>query len=433
MVLPLKNLNNRRVSGSRKRILKVASLKRILRVASLSLRIDSLGAARKTKFFYSSFLLKKNEILLLHRPLLSVSRNNVKKVCHLWQLPIHPDASNQNLQYVRNRIRKQLLPTLRFYFNRHLDGTLLQFTKLTSTEQLYMEYLSQRVFPFLCVVARRYIAFQISGLKPFPLAIRRQILKRGLERYATRSLHLSHIDDLFRFIEKKRLQNHRFLGESRLCLLPIRSEKRIPFRDEKEKRGNQQIKDVILVKNETVSSSLYHVSSLRKGKLPKKQKVLTQYVDALKRGRKACLVPSVSVSFSRLASSSASLKSKVSLRVSFAEQLHEPSLNIRAEERKGLTSTSPIPSAIWIREARMTPTSLQKALIPPSREASLQLPQFLKMAGSIGMVKGLNSCLGIPTHRFLPTGGSLLFLGKDSPLLGEDRISIQWVTLNEDC
>lgn len=421
------------MSGSFKRILRVASLKRILKVANLSLRIDPLGTARKTKFFYSSFLLKKNEILLLHRPLLSVSRNNVKKVCHLWQLPIHPDASNQNLQYVRNRIRKQLLPTLRFYFNRHLDGTLLQFTKLTSTEQLYMEYLSQRVFPFLCVVAKRYIAFQISGLTPFPLAIRRQILKRGLERYATRSLHLSHIDDLFRFIEKKRLQSHRFLGESRLCLLPIRSEKRTLFRDKKEKRGNQQIKDVILVGNETVSSSLYHVFSLRRGESPKKQKVLTQYVDALKRKRKACLIPSVSVSLSPSASSLASLKPKVSLRVSFAEQLHEPSLNIRAVKRKDLTSTSPIPSAIWIREAQMTPTSLQRTLIPPSREASLQLPQFLKMAGSSGMVKGWNSCLGIPTHRFLPTGGSLLFLGKDFPLRGKGRISIQWVTFGEDC
>jgi hypothetical protein len=187
-----------------------------------------------------------------------------------------------------------------------------------------------------------------------------------------------------------------------------------------------------LVGNETVSSSLYHVSSLRRGELPKKEKVITQYVDALKRGRKACLVPSVSVSFSPSASSSASLKSKVSLCVSFADQLHELSLNIRAEERKDLTLTSPIPSAIWICEARMTPISLKRALIPLSKEASLQLPQFLKMAGSSRMVKGWNYGIGMPTHWFLPTGGSLLFLGK-SPLLGEGQISIQWVTFSEDC
>lgn len=407
------------------------SLKRILRVRSFSFRIDPLGAARKTKFFYSSFLSKKNDILLLHRPLLSVSRNDVKKICHLWELPIHPDASNQNLQYVRNRIRKQLLPTLRFYFNRQLAGTLLQFTKLTSTEQLYMEYLSQRVFPFLCVVTRRYIAFQISGLKPLPLAIRRQILKRGLERYATRSLHLFHIDDLFRFIEKKRLQSHRFIGESRLCLLPIRSEERTPFEDGKEGRSNQQVGDAILLGTETVSSSLHHLSSLRRGESPKKQKVLTQYMEALKvkEGRKACIVPSVSVSLSP----STSLKPKVSLCVSFAEQLREPSLKIRTEEKKELTSISLTPSAVSICEARMTSTSLRKASTPRSREALLPSPQFLKMAGSSGMAKGGNSRLGIPTHRFLPTGGSLLFLGKDSPLLSEGRISIQWVTFGEDC
>ena len=177
---------------------------------------------RKIHFFYSAFLERKKETLLLHRPLLSVSRSDVRRVCHLWQLPVYPDASNQTFHYARNRIRNQLLPTLRFQFNRQVDKTLFHFTNLLSTEQLYLDSLSQRLFPSICVVTREYIAFHVAGLNPFPLVIRRQILKQTLEKYATQSLHLSHIDTLFRFLEKKRPKRHQFSGTSCLFLFSRR-------------------------------------------------------------------------------------------------------------------------------------------------------------------------------------------------------------------
>ena len=208
---------------------------------------------RKIHFFYSAFLEKKKETLLLHRPLLSVSRSDVRRVCHLWQLPIYPDASNQTFQYARNRIRNQLLPTLRFQFNRQVDGTLFHFTTLLSTKQLYLDSLSQRLFPSICVVARDYIAFHVAGLNPFPLVIRRQILKQTLEKYATQSLNLSHIDTLYRVLEKKMPKRHQFSGTSCLFLFSRRMGTENLFQKRTAREVEQDSKATHLVENEMVS------------------------------------------------------------------------------------------------------------------------------------------------------------------------------------
>ena len=223
-----------------KKQVKLPRLRRLMRTACFTVkgfRKHLSYGGKKIHFFYSAFLERKKEtlhptksgrddLLLLHRPLLSVSRSDVRRVCHFWQLPIYPDTSNQTFQYARNRIRNQLLPTLRFQFNRQVDGTFFHFATLLSTEQLYLDFLSQRLFPSICVVARDYVAFNVAGLHPFPTVIRRQILKQILEKYATQSLHLSHIETLCRVLEKKRPTRHQFSGTSCLFLFSrkIRSE-----------------------------------------------------------------------------------------------------------------------------------------------------------------------------------------------------------------
>ena len=506
-ILNLKSVSNRKMAGTFKTIFTVKSLKKALRITNSILRVDPLSRAG-TNFFYSAFLSKRNDILLLDRPLLAVTRNDVKKICYVWQLPIHPDASNQNLFYGRNRIRKQLLPTLRFYFNRQLDGTFFQFTKLTSTEQLYIEYVSQRLFPSLCVVTKEYLTFQIGGLKHLPLAIRRQILKQGLERYATRSLHLFHIEHLCRLMEKKRLQSHRFLIESSLCLLPIRihftkgvsrkarsgspkvkltseaTEKK-PFRDEKQRTGNQQIEDTTLLGDKIVSSSLHQLSFLRRKRSDGKQKCMTQYVKGLKRVKKASFFcDAVTFNLSLL-----SLAREVTPEVSLRERVtkdearfscfslcekekrakripvgdtgsageSEPSevsskilstgipllkgrMEIRNEKTlalftKGVASlalrearearerdATPTTPAIWVhnRKARLTTTSFQRPSISLSTNVFRQSRRLIKIAGLDKKIKEWNFRFGMPTHQFLPTTGSLLFLEQGFPLVGQD-------------
>jgi tRNA(Ile)-lysidine synthase TilS/MesJ len=75
----------------------------------------------------------------LVRPLLGLNRYDVLKVCKNLQLPVYPDVSNEKLQFLRNRLRKQLLPLLRYLFNRRFDENIFYCSELFLQEQLRTE------------------------------------------------------------------------------------------------------------------------------------------------------------------------------------------------------------------------------------------------------------------------------------------------------
>ena len=91
---------------------------------------------RKKIFFGSIFLL---------RPLIETTRFDLKKLCQIWNLPIYPDVTNQSLISTRNRIRLQLLPILRFFFNSQVDTIFAQFAQINLQEQDFLNYLTTRL------------------------------------------------------------------------------------------------------------------------------------------------------------------------------------------------------------------------------------------------------------------------------------------------
>ena len=90
----------------------------------------------KKKDFLSIFLL---------RPLLETNRFDLKKICQIWKLPVYPDLTNQKLTSTRNRIRLQLLPILRFFFNPQIDTIFTQFSQINLQEQDYLNSLTTRL------------------------------------------------------------------------------------------------------------------------------------------------------------------------------------------------------------------------------------------------------------------------------------------------
>jgi hypothetical protein len=73
------------------------------------------------------------------RPLLGLSRSDATRLCANWNLPVYPDATNEKLQFLRNRLRKQLFPLLRCLFNPRFDKSLFQCSELMAQEQLRIE------------------------------------------------------------------------------------------------------------------------------------------------------------------------------------------------------------------------------------------------------------------------------------------------------
>ena len=70
----------------------------------------------------------------VNRPLLNVHRFEIRQFVRFWKLPIYSDPSNQKTNYLRNKVRKQLIPTLRIFFNPQLDTVLLNFVEIQKNE-----------------------------------------------------------------------------------------------------------------------------------------------------------------------------------------------------------------------------------------------------------------------------------------------------------
>ena len=84
------------------------------------------------------FLIMQNNFKV-SRPLLNVHRFEIRQFVCFWKLPIYSDQSNQETNFLRNKIRKQLMPTLRIFFNPQIDTVLLNFIEIRKNEQLYFQ------------------------------------------------------------------------------------------------------------------------------------------------------------------------------------------------------------------------------------------------------------------------------------------------------
>ena len=80
------------------------------------------------------------------RPLLALNRFDISKLCIYWQLPVYPDQSNQKMSFLRNRVRKQLLPTIKLFFNSRIENILLQFSEIFADEDHYMNQITEKLF-----------------------------------------------------------------------------------------------------------------------------------------------------------------------------------------------------------------------------------------------------------------------------------------------
>ncbi len=141
----------------------------------------------------------------LIRPVLNLHRFDCQKLFNFWSLPIYPDTSNLKTYYSRNRIRKQLLPTLRIFFNPQIDNTLLQFADIISTEQLYLNTLINRLKYEYQKNKNQFFQLNTSLFYGIPLAIQRKLIKKFLENYSCKKIYFFQIEYLIYLIKKNKI------------------------------------------------------------------------------------------------------------------------------------------------------------------------------------------------------------------------------------
>jgi len=148
------------------------------------------------------------------RPLLCVRRREIEQ--HLQQLrqPWREDATNQDLQHTRNRIRSRLLPLIEQEFNPGVVQTLSNTAEVARAEEDYWNAELRRVLPLVLLPGRpvrgggravetagdKSAGLNLETLKLYPLALQRRILRATAEQVGVH-LDFEHVLAVERLLE----------------------------------------------------------------------------------------------------------------------------------------------------------------------------------------------------------------------------------------
>lgn len=131
--------------------------------------------------------------LPLVRPLYDVCREDIEAYCAANHLHPRQDSSNTSLDYRRNRIRAELLPYLRTYFNAGVDDAITRMSDLIAADNELLEDLTldalarcraepsdQESFPAASSNIFAVQTLKVPEVNALPLSLRRRVLRQAI-------------------------------------------------------------------------------------------------------------------------------------------------------------------------------------------------------------------------------------------------------------
>ena len=139
------------------------------------------------------------------RPLLAFSREEIEDF--VAQLGLRPrrDPTNYQLDYLRNRVRLELIPILERAYNSNVQNALNQTAELLQAESDYLETLAYDAFQ-ACRIAScspDTVVLDRCLFREYHLALRRRILRLAVAEVfgEVRDLYFNHFESMLTLIE----------------------------------------------------------------------------------------------------------------------------------------------------------------------------------------------------------------------------------------
>lgn len=142
---------------------------------------------------------------LVIRPLLNVTREEIEEYCGAHLLGWRTDASNLTTDYQRNRIRVELLPYLKRYFNPGVDRVFLNLAGIMEAENSFLDLLTERILRRIQLGdGKGGVILPLREFCSLPLAVRRRLLRAAIRKIdgSLRDLGYRHVEDSLAFLEQ---------------------------------------------------------------------------------------------------------------------------------------------------------------------------------------------------------------------------------------
>lgn len=120
------------------------------------------------------------------RPLLGVTREEIENYCSSRGLTWCTDVTNLTTDYQRNRIRVELLPYLRQFFNPQVDRAVTQMAEIISEEDKIMAHLAAFLLKEITVEEQGELRVSLDEFLSLPLALQRRLLRKVIRRQGGR-------------------------------------------------------------------------------------------------------------------------------------------------------------------------------------------------------------------------------------------------------
>jgi len=141
------------------------------------------------------------------RPLIHIGRDEIISFLDRQGLAFVTDASNDDVKYLRNRIRHELLPLLKEKYNRNVEQTLARTAAILKAEDEYLQEQAWRLLDSWGINASPGgVTLEVEKLRRLPEALSRRIIKELLEGFAheEKGIFFPHIEAVMGLITSQR-------------------------------------------------------------------------------------------------------------------------------------------------------------------------------------------------------------------------------------
>ena len=130
---------------------------------------------------------QKTKRIQLIRPIICLNRFETFKLSKFWNLPVNIDLTNKLIIFRRNRLRHQILPILKIFFNPKIDQAFLRFIKDSNLDQFYFNNQLKQHINFIQLSKIKFKKSKIKLLNQFflylPINLQKKIFKQILKTF----------------------------------------------------------------------------------------------------------------------------------------------------------------------------------------------------------------------------------------------------------
>ena len=152
---------------------------------------------------YTSFI---DEYKII-RPMLYTSRDEIKEYQKAFNVPYFEDSSNSENHYSRNKIRHNVIPTLK-EINPNIYSSFINYSEDLS---LMYEYINKKALEFInnsSLVKKNEISYMVDDLYSLDEIVKRQVILKSVNIISNDSLELTHE-------RLKEIANTKYIDESK--------------------------------------------------------------------------------------------------------------------------------------------------------------------------------------------------------------------------